>query len=123
MQLRIRREQDKIGQLLDLYAAGDLDRETYLAKCKTIEDGVTSISVQAQDLEKRLAENPVVLPDQEEALRKFQREIASRMTGDVPMSEKRKLLDLLRVDARWDSGTRQLSTTGLIVDVLLNVSR
>ena len=61
MQLRIRREQDKIGRLLDLYAAGDLDRETYLAKCKTIEDGINSISVQAQDLEKRLAENPVIL--------------------------------------------------------------
>ncbi len=57
-QLRIRREQDKIGRLLDLYAAGDLDRETYLVTCKTIEDGIASISVQAQDLEKRWAENP-----------------------------------------------------------------
>jgi hypothetical protein len=123
MQLRIQREQDKIGRLLDLYAAGDLDRETYLAKCKTIEDGINSISVQAQDLEKRLAENPVILPDQEEALRKFQREISSRITGEVPMAEKRKLLDLLRVEASWDSRTKQLSITGLVVDAVLSVSR
>jgi hypothetical protein len=77
-QLRIRREQDKIGQLLDLDAAGDLDRETYLARCKTIEDGIPSISVQAQDLETRLAENPVILPDQKELLRKFQRDMLTR---------------------------------------------
>ena len=77
-QLRIRHEQDKIERLLDLYAAGDLDRETYLARCKTIEDGIPSISVQAQDLETRLAENPVILPDQKELLRKFQRDMLTR---------------------------------------------
>ncbi len=71
--LRIRREQDKIGRLLDLYAAGDLDRETYLARYKTTEDGIPSISVQAQDLEKRWAENPGILSEPEEALRFGQR--------------------------------------------------
>jgi len=104
MQLRIQREQDKIGRRLDLYAAGDLDRETYLAKCKTIEDGINSISVQAQDLEKRLAENPVILPDQEEALRKFQREIASRPTGDVPWPRSANCL----IDCAW----RPVGTVG-----------
>ena len=78
-QLRIRRKQDKIGQLLDLDAASDLDRETYLARCKTIEDGIPSISVQAQDLETRLAENPVILPDPKESLRKFQRDVLTRL--------------------------------------------
>jgi len=49
----------------------------------------------SEDLEKRLAENPVILPDHAEALRKFQREVVRRMTDEVPMPEKRKLLDFL----------------------------
>jgi hypothetical protein len=45
------------------------------------------------------------------------------MTGNVPMAEKRKLLDLLRVEASWDTHTKQLSITGLVMDILLNLSR
>ena len=45
------------------------------------------------------------------------------MTGDVPMAEKRKRLDLLRVEASWDSRTKQLSITGLVIGLLLNMSR
>ncbi len=83
MQLRIQREQDKIGRLLDLYAAGDLDRETYLAKCKTLEDGIPFISVKAQDLEKRLAENSGILSEPEEAHRFGQRRSIERVTLNV----------------------------------------
>ena len=78
--------------------------------------------IQVQELEKRLAENPVILPDQEEALRKFQREIASRMTGDVPVTEKRKLIDLLRIEVSWNGPEHQLIMTGLIVNSLLHLS-
>ena len=118
MQLRVQREQEKIGRLLDLYANGDLDRETYLTKVKTIEEGIQSTSAQVHDLEKRLAENPVMLPDRAEALRLFQREVGRRMTDEVPVTEKRKLLDLLRVEASWDSrtGGGQLGQPGKTTD-------
>ncbi len=75
LQLRVQKERDKISRLLDLYAADDLDRATYLAKRKAIEDSIASLSEQINDLERRIDDNPVSLPEQEEALRAFQRKI------------------------------------------------
>jgi site-specific DNA recombinase len=122
LQARAQKERDKTGRLLDLYAAGDIDRALYLAKCKTIEDGIAALAVQIQDLERRLAERPVILPEQEQALRAFQREVVSRMTDDVSVQEKRKLIDLLRVEATWNGLTRQLTITGLIINSVLKMS-
>jgi hypothetical protein len=45
------------------------------------------------------------------------------MTDEVPIAEKRKLLDLLRVEASWDSRSKQLTVSGLFGDTLLDVSR
>jgi hypothetical protein len=45
------------------------------------------------------------------------------MTDEVPVTEKRKLLDLLLVEASWDSQSKQLTVSGLFGDTLLSVSR
>jgi hypothetical protein len=63
------------------------------------------------------------LPDHAEALRKFQPEIVRRMIEEVSMAEKPKLLDLLHVEASWDSRSKQLTVSGLIGDTLLDMSR
>ena len=122
LQLRIQKERDKIGRLLDLYAGGDLSRAAYLEKCQTIENGIASLSAQVHELEQRIQASPVILPEQEEALRAFQREIVSRMNDDVSVPEKRKLIDLLRIEVNWNGFERQVTVTGLIVNSLLNLS-
>ncbi|CAG0934325.1 hypothetical protein TFLX_03428 [Thermoflexales bacterium] len=122
LHLRINKERDKIERILDLYAEGGLTREAYLAKRQSFEDNISSIEEESKELEKRMAENPVILPEQEEAVRQFQREIISRMNDDVPVTERRKLIDLLRVEVTWNGIRRELTLTGLLINGVLNLS-
>ena len=56
----------------------------------------------------------MLTPEQKEALRKFKREIKSRLDGEVPDEEKRKLLELLRVNLIYDDTSKQINIGGVM---------
>jgi hypothetical protein len=47
-------------------------------------------------------------------VRRFRHEIESRLTGDVPDDEKRKLLDILKVEVIYNDDTGEIGVDGVI---------
>jgi hypothetical protein len=69
----------------------------------------------------RLGECLVLTQEQEVTLQSFQREIASRMTDDVPAVDRMQLYDILRVAVVYDSNTGDTVISGLSGESTVNV--
>ncbi len=116
------KDKTKIDRLLDLYMSGDLDKATYIAKRRSLDDALDKRQQELAALSARLAEGSVLTDEQVSDLRAFQSEIAARMRDDVPATDKMRLIDLLRVECVYNSEMRELAITGLLGDILLSTS-
>jgi site-specific DNA recombinase len=108
------KDQGKQSQLLDMHLNQDITREVYRSKVEEVNKKIDDRQLEIEELGERLKEFVIMTPEQKEAVRKFRQEIESRLTNDVPDEEKRKLLDILRVEVIYNDDTGEISVDGVI---------
>jgi site-specific DNA recombinase len=114
LEAQSQKDQGKLSQLLDMVLGHDITREVYRSKVAEVKKKIEERQHEIEELEERLQEYVVMTPEQKEAVRKFRQEIESRLTNDVPNEEKRKLLDILRVEIIFNDDTREINVSSII---------
>jgi site-specific DNA recombinase len=108
------KDQGKLSQLLDMHLSQDITREVYRSKVVEVNKKIEDRQKEITQLKERLKEYVILTPEQKEAVRKFRQEIESRLTDNVPDEEKRKLLDILRIEVIYDDDTDEIEVDGII---------
>jgi len=114
LDVQIQKANSKIDRLLDMHIEGHITKAVYLEKRGTIEKEIKEWNTDRAKLTERLGEYVVLSPEQELQLEQFRADIQERIEGDVPIEEKRKLLDILRVECIYDSDTGEIAISGLL---------
>jgi len=114
--------QAKLDNYIEMRAGGEITKEVFLAKKAALEHEMAARAEERQDLEKRRGDCTVLTPQQEERLAVFRRNIAVRMTDDVPPAERAKLFELLRLECWYDDRSGEVAVSGLIGEQRLSTT-
>ncbi len=114
LEAQSQKDQGKLSQLLDMHLSGDITREVYRTKVAEVNQKMADRQLEIAQLQEKLKEHVILTPEQKEAISRFRKEIESRLTDDVPVEEKRKLLEILRVECIYDDRTHGLEIDGLV---------
>ena len=103
----------KEARLLELYESGDISKDKYRARLGDHKTEIDRHDAEKKRIMERLGECAVLTAEQEETLKHFQHEIASRMTDDVPAVDRMQLYDILRVQCVYNSAAGEMVISGL----------
>lgn len=125
LEAQSQKDQGKLSQLLDMHLNQDISREVYRTKMAEVNQKIIDRQVEITHLKERLKEYVILTPEQKEAISRFRKEIESRLTDIVPDEEKRKLLEILRVECIYDDNTGSLRIDGVVhfksIDIQISV--
>lgn len=108
------RAQAASRRLVDLFLSGDIGKEEMRSRKAALDSELSRRASEIDRMRRSLDDTHAIPLEQESAIREFQRQIAGRMTDDVPFTERLKLFDLLRIECVYNSATRELVISGVL---------
>ena len=103
----------KIERLLDLYAGGELDKPTYLAKRAEFEKEIEKRKDERKELDAQLAEFSALTLEQEAEIRQYRLDVLAGLAG-ATFEDKVRALRMLHVECIYDDRTDEVIITGLL---------
>lgn len=120
------KDQEGLQRVFELYRDGHAPKSKYLEEKARVDNRAEKRAAERDDLQARLAEQTPLTEDDEAYIMEFSRQIAGRLHPGVPVEEKAKLLDVLRVECIYDDRTGEFVASGLMGRqslLLSNISR
>ena len=95
------------------------DKVFMLTICKRWKKRIEERQGDRADLEERLKKYTILTPEQKNALEQFRTDIKRRLSPNVPFEEKRKLMEILRIEVIYDDDTGNIAVNGLMGSIPL----
>jgi len=110
---QIQKARAKLARYLDLYSDGEMSKDDYKAKRQEIKEMIAKCEAEKSEIEKRLGQNQVLEPLQEQELRTLRAEIVKRLEWGTP-EQRASIFEMLRVECYYNSETQEVTVTGMI---------